>query len=266
MADEVKVPGVGEQNKKVVQVVVGAAAVFVAWRWYAARKASAAAATAAAGPSPLPVDTSNTGAAQGGVGYQNPGGPLGGGTGSSATGLSTNAAWTQKVEGDLANLGFDAQAVSLALGLYLSGQPLTLDQQNIVRTAWAYEGKPPESTNLAIIPAQNNPSPPPPPPPPAPTPEPAPNPEPTPAPPPPAPAPAPPPPDPHAGQHLQPPQVATLEAGRSLRDLARGMYGVTSYQPHLDILVQLNPGEGGPDHKATYTHLIRTSEARWVNN
>lgn len=86
------------------------------------------------------------------------------------------------------------------------------------------------------------------------------------APPPPAPTPAPPPPaDPHAGMHLQPPQVATLEAGRSLRDLARGLYG-PGYQPHLDILVSLNPGEGGPDHRAAVTHEIRTSNERWVPN
>lgn len=88
---------------------------------------------------------------------------------------------------------------------------------------------------------------------PTPTPVPTPKPSPTPA------------PDPHAGMHLQPPQVATLSAGRSLRDYAKGAYGA-NYQSHLDILVQLNPNEGGPDHKAAQTHLIRTSNERWVPN
>lgn len=69
------------------------------------------------------------------------------------------------------------------------------------------------------------------------------------APPPPAKTPAPP---------AKTPQVATLSKGRTLRQLAQGMYG-SGYAPHLAILVQLNPNEGGPDHPAATTHLIRTS-------
>jgi hypothetical protein len=80
------------------------------------------------------------------------------------------------------------------------------------------------------------------------------------------PPPAPPPPaDPHAGMHLQPPQVATLVKGKTLRDYAKGAYGA-AYASHLDILVRLNPGEGGADHPAATTHYIRTSDERWVAN
>lgn len=70
--------------------------------------------------------------------------------------------------------------------------------------------------------------------------------------------------DPHAGQHLQPPQVATLVQGKTLRQYAQSTYGA-NYQDHLNILVSLNPGLG-PDTPSPTTHLIRTSNERWVPN
>lgn len=73
-----------------------------------------------------------------------------------------------------------------------------------------------------------------------------------------------PPTDPHAGQHYQQPQVATLTKGRTLRQYAQGAYGA-GYQPHLAILLQLNPGLGA-DTPSPKTQLIRTSDARWVAN
>ena len=243
MAD-VDVPGAGKTPKKAVVVIGGIAGVYVAWRWYAARKASAA-----AGAAPTPVDTSNTGAAQGSVsGYTNPGGIPQTSTTSSAP--ADNAAWTAKVVSDLSGIGYDGQAVALAVGQYLAGQPLTPDQQAIIRVAWGYDGKPPQSTNLSIIPAQGPPTPTP-----TPTPEPTPVPEPT---------AAPVPTDPHAGMHLQPPQVATLEHGRSLVMYAKSVYP-TDTQVHLQTLIALNPTLG-PNDTTHPTMLIRTSDARWVPN
>lgn len=240
MAD-VEVPKLGKVPKKPAILIVGAAAAYVGWRWFHARSTGT-------GAVPVPVDTANTAAGAGVTGYSNPGGIAAqADTGTGAPG--DNQAWTAKAETDLSALGYDPQTVAAALAAYLASQPLTLDQQNIVRLAWAFEGKPPQNTNLAIIPAQT------PAPAPVPTPEPA-------------PAPAPVPADPHAGQHLQPPQVATLVAGRTLRDLAKGLYGTSEaqYGPHLAILVALNPGEGGPDHKAVTTHQILTSAAHYVPN
>ena len=73
-----------------------------------------------------------------------------------------------------------------------------------------------------------------------------------------------PPPNPHAGQHLQPPQVATLLSGQSLADYARSHYPQDT-GAHLAILVQLNPSlnENNRNHP---TMFIRTSNERWVNN
>lgn len=65
-------------------------------------------------------------------------------------------------------------------------------------------------------------------------------------------------PSPPPGMRWQDPQVATLERGRTLRQLSAGLHN------NLNTLVQLNPNEGGPDHPAATTHLIRTSNGRWV--
>ena len=177
MADELQ--DVMHAPKKPVLIAAGVAAVFVGWRWYKARKSSAQAAADA--PTALPVDTSNLASSQGDVGYSNPN-PMGGGTstGGAAAGATTDQEWTQKVLADLTALSYDSQAVSTAIGLYLSGQPLTLDQQNIIRMGWAFEGKPPQHTSLPMIPATTTATTSQPPP--TPTPEPTPNPEPAPAP------------------------------------------------------------------------------------
>ncbi len=234
---ETDVPGIGKTPKKAVILIGGGAAAYVAYRWYGARRASASVAAA------TPVDTANSAAAQGSAsGYTNPGGIPG--QAPAAAGLTDNAAWTATVEQDLAGLGYDGQAVALAVGLYLSGQPLTPDQQAIIRVAWGFDGKPPQNTNLAIIPSQA---------PPAPTPAATPGPAPTPA-----------PTDPHAGQHLQPPQIATLTHGTSLTHYAQGVYGA-GYAPHLAILAALNPTLN-PLDTTHPTMRIVTSAARWVAN
>jgi len=246
MAEEVHVPGAGEVPKKWVAIVGGLAGTYVAFRWYRARSASAAA--AAAGATPLPVDTSNTAGAQGDTGFNNPA-PGSGPTSFNTDALTTNAQWSTKVEQDLVNIGYDGQTVATALGLYLSSQPLTPDQQAIIRVAWAMDGKAPESSNLPIIPAQTPPtgggSTTPPPPPPSggsSTP--------------------PPPPDPHAGQHLQPPQVATLVAGHTIRQ-----WQATHPSNSLALLQQYNAPLGiGIDQKFPNNIMFRTSEERWVPN
>jgi hypothetical protein len=244
MAEEVHVPGAGEVPKKWVMVVGGVGASYVAFRWYRARSASAAA--AAAGAAPLPVDTSNTAAGQGATGFSNPD-PGAGPSSFNSNALTTNAQWSTKVEQDLVNMGYDGQTVAAALGMYLSNQPLTGDQQAIIRVAWAMDGKPPESPNLSIIPVQSPPtgggsSTPPPPPPPS------------------GGSSTPPPPDPHAGQHLQPPQVATLVHGVSLRQ-----WQIWHPTNNLAVLESLNPTLNANDTTHA-TMQIRTSNERWVPN
>lgn len=93
-------------------------------------------------------------------GYQNPApitvsGAQGGGAGSSP---QTDEAWTQAVEADLTGIGYDPQTVATALAQYLASQPLTSAQITIIRTAWAYEGRPPQHPSLPTIAQQNPPS------------------------------------------------------------------------------------------------------------
>jgi hypothetical protein len=150
MASDVQVPAIGGVSRRTVEIIAGAGAAFVAWRWWSARSAANSAAV------PTPVDTANTGADQSSVGYSNPGGiPLQ--TADSTGVILTDAQWTAAAESALAGL-YDPTAVSNALGLYLSGQPLTGDQQLIVRAAWAIEGKPPQHPDQPIIPLQSPPA------------------------------------------------------------------------------------------------------------
>jgi hypothetical protein len=69
-----------------------------------------------------------------------------------------------------------------------------------------------------------------------------------------------PPADPHAGQHLQPPQVATLVHGVSMAHWAAEHPGNS-----LSVLETLNPTLG-PNDTTHPTMMIRTSNERWVNN
>lgn len=69
-----------------------------------------------------------------------------------------------------------------------------------------------------------------------------------------------PPTNPHAGQHLQPPQVATLVHGVSMAHWAAEHPGNS-----LSVLQSLNPGLG-PNDTTHPTIQIRTSNERWVNN
>ncbi len=256
MAEDVKLPGAGPVSRKTLIYGGSAAGAYVAWRWWRARKASAA-----AGPAPLPVDTSNTSAGQGATGFTNPDPAGSAPTSVNTGGLTSNAAWESKAVGDLSNIGYNAQSVAEALGLYLSGQPLSGDQALIVRVVWGMEGKPPESTNLAIVPAQSPPSggvipplqtgPPPPvssPPPPAPAPAPKPA---------PAPAPAIPP-----GYRMQPPQFAVLPPLMSLHRYWLNHYG-TGNPTAGDRLRQFNPtipwdwtAHGALSLKVSEAHLV----------
>jgi hypothetical protein len=264
MAEDVELPAVGHVSRKTMIYGGVAAGGYVAWRWWHARQAAAA---AAAGPAPLPVDTSNTGASQGATGFTNP--DPGGGSGSTTYnggGMKTDADWSTKTTSDLANIGYNAQAVAVALGLYLSSQPLTADQQMIVRVAWGMEGKPPEHTNLGIIPVQTPPPKPPPDekkPPPAEKPPPEekkPAPPPPPPPPPGRPAPVPVPPS----YHMQPAQFAVLPALMSLHRYWLNHYGVANTTA-ADRLKQFNPTIPW-DWTAHGDLSIKTSEAHLVPN
>lgn len=80
------------------------------------------------------------------------------------TNVMTNASWAQNAESYLASLGYNPIDVAAALGLYLSGHPLTANQEQIVQAALAFEGAPPSPVpNPTVAPPTgqnpNNPNP-----------------------------------------------------------------------------------------------------------
>lgn len=78
-------------------------------------------------------------------GYVQPGGGLGGAPGTAAANIPvTNAQWSQLVQQLLVNDGFDPVSVSVAIGHFLAGTAMTLDQDSIRQAAIALEGPPPQ--------------------------------------------------------------------------------------------------------------------------
>jgi hypothetical protein len=105
-------------------------------------------------------DTVVTPAGTAGGGYTNPAPITVSGTQNTGAGSApqTDQAWTQAVEADLTGVGYDPQTVATAVAQYLASQPLTAAQITIIRTAWAYEGRPPQHPNLPTIAQQNPPA------------------------------------------------------------------------------------------------------------
>jgi hypothetical protein len=79
--------------------------------------------------------------------YPVAGSPAGTQTGNPYT---SNAAWSQAVQAGLTDIGYSAIEVASALGLYLTGQPLTPAQAKIVNTAIGEYGPAPVG-NLQVI-------------------------------------------------------------------------------------------------------------------
>lgn len=164
MPDDIKLPG-GLHVKKEVAIVGGVVVIGGVIYYYRKQKAAQAAAAAAAQTAANTTTAAQTGtgidpvtgypygspedqaalAAQSynilptqsgnfGPGYGPPG-PGGSG------GFTSNAQWAQAAEQMMGSNGTDATAA--ALGKYLTGQPISSDQQTLVQEAIAIEGYPP---------------------------------------------------------------------------------------------------------------------------
>lgn len=155
MADaDVKVPGLGQTKKTWVIVGITAAGGFVAYRWWQSRSgaSTAAAATTAV------VDPNNPGTGNVAATAQNAPASTDStlSVGVSAPPFTDNASWTQAAVNYLSGIGYDPSTVAQALGLFLGRQPLTSDQQNIVRAAEGIEGLPPVGGPYPILSSQGN--------------------------------------------------------------------------------------------------------------
>lgn len=135
----VDVPGVGPVEKKWVWGGLAVAGSIAALYWFRRRNQSASAPDATIDPlTGLPYSAEN----QPATGYVNPN-PVQSVIDSTGA-VTTNAEWTADVIGKLGNIGMDAGFVGAVLGKYLASQPLTLEEAAVVRTAWAFSGKPPQ--------------------------------------------------------------------------------------------------------------------------
>lgn len=143
LSGSITLPGVGDVPK-IGLIGVGAAAVgFIGWKYWQARNGTGA--DVADATDPGMEDPGTLPGVSGAVDPNNQYGSNTGDSGSDATGqILTNSQWSNDALAKLTQTGsYDAGAVAAALGNYLGSQPLSSDQQSIVRAAIAVSGYPP---------------------------------------------------------------------------------------------------------------------------
>lgn len=153
MAEDITIPKVGSVPKKII-IPLGIGIVgFVGWRYYQARN-NAATATTDTTTSDF-ADGSTVPGVLGAVSPTNSYGDSGASdtSGTDTTRFTTNAQWSTYVRSQLQG-SYDDAAIVAALGNYLGSQPLSDDQQTIVRGAIAVGGYPPVGS-FSVIPGGN---------------------------------------------------------------------------------------------------------------
>lgn len=139
MAD-VDIPGAGKVDKRIVWGIVAAGAVAVGYLYFRNSGVTSTDDIAVDPESGLIYDTS-TGAG----GYVNPN-PHASGSGDvdTSTTPDTSVEWADLATSKLLELGVaEPGVIASAIGKYLASVPLTTDEAQIIRQAWAYAGKPP---------------------------------------------------------------------------------------------------------------------------
>lgn len=123
--------GLKGNQKKVVIGIGAVAAAYVAYRWY-----SNSSATAATDVTPVTSSTDASLAGTGVIGSNVDGSQnVGNSTNTGTSAISTNDQWFAEAVNRMANANWDPQAVSSALGDFITGQGLTTGEQTIVRAA-----------------------------------------------------------------------------------------------------------------------------------
>lgn len=136
MAEGVDLPAIGRVDKKYMYAALALVVGIVGYAWWN-RRASAAADTPTVDPTTGSQDPASGGA------YVNPR-PVQSTIDQTSDTIDTNVEWTQAVTEKLSLMFYDATFIATTLGKYLARQPLTTDEADLVRTAWAFQGKPPE--------------------------------------------------------------------------------------------------------------------------
>jgi hypothetical protein len=175
--DKVKIPVIGETNKATLAVAVLAGVGALGYA-YLKKKKAASAATSTTGQyaygygsqyaygygssqyTPYgygygPFGLGSYGG-EGNYGYGYYGAGLGSVPEEVSSQASTNAEWSEAVVSALTTQGFAGQDVLTALGLYLTGSPMSALQVQIVQAAIAAEGYPPVAGSNGYPPAINS--------------------------------------------------------------------------------------------------------------
>lgn len=139
LGGDINIPKVGSVPKIAVFGIGGAALAFIGWKYWQNRNAAAADATAT---DPGFDDAGTLPGVAGSVPDGNLFGGSTGGTGDAGTQITTNAQWTADAVGKLQD-AYASSDIYAALGNYLGSEPLSTDQQAIVRAAIAASGYPP---------------------------------------------------------------------------------------------------------------------------
>lgn len=132
----VDLPVIGEVETRWLWVAGAAVAGIVGYAWWARSRGGPIGADVTVDPA--------TGAGEDGGGR--PLSPPPGGTVDLTDGsINTNEEWANEVVQRLGEVGYEPGFVATAVGKYLARQPLNPDEVDVVRTAWALVGRPPES-------------------------------------------------------------------------------------------------------------------------
>lgn len=141
LGGDVTIPKIGSVPKVALVGIGVAAAGFIGWKYWKSR--TAAAATDATATDPGFDDSGTLPGVAGAVSDTNSYGATTGDSGTDGTGqILTNAQWSNAAIAALEG-SYDPGALAAALGNYLGGQPLSSDQQTMVRAAIAVAGYPP---------------------------------------------------------------------------------------------------------------------------
>lgn len=73
--------------------------------------------------------------------------------------ISSNDEWARRAVDALTSIGFNAQYAATTIGRYLSGQELSPEEADVVRTAFALVGEPPNQLALVVRQQPNGPTP-----------------------------------------------------------------------------------------------------------
>lgn len=150
MAGQITLPGIGPVDRRWVYGGVALVAGIVGYAWWQRSRGGPVAEVTAAEAELDPL-TGLPVVPQAGGGYTNPNPVQSVIDLTNPDEIRTNVQWSQAVTDRLTLIGsWDSGFIAATIGKYLANQALQPDEQTLIRTAWAYAGKPPEGPAMFV--------------------------------------------------------------------------------------------------------------------